>query len=63
MLNKLNNTYIIGEIIKLKYENLVFFIYDNSKADIIPKTIVFVNDIKNAQHIIMYFYLKILFKL
>ncbi len=58
-LNKPNITYIIGKIIKSKHEDWAFLILKSGKISIIPKTIVFVNDIKYIQHIIIYLYLKI----
>lgn len=54
---------MVGKITKLKYEDLIFFILKSDKINIISKTIVFVNDIKYIQHIIIYFYSKILVKL
>lgn len=39
---------MVGEIIKSKYKELVFFVLDDNRAIAIPKTMIFVNDIENV---------------
>lgn len=48
MLNKQNIIYIIEKITKPKYKDLAFLISNSNKVDIISKTIIFVNNIKDA---------------
>lgn len=62
-LNKPNIIYMVRKISKSKYENLAFLVPDSGKAGIIPKIIIFINDIENAQRIAVYLYLKLLLKL
>ena len=45
---------MVGEITKLKYEDLVFFMSDNGRADAIPKTMIFIDDIEDKQRITAY---------
>ena len=48
LFDKLNIIYLVKEIIKLNYENLVFFIPNDSKISEILKIIIFVNNINKA---------------
>lgn len=48
LLDRLNIIYIVSKIIKPKYKNLTFLIFENSKVDVIPKIRVFVDNIKDA---------------
>lgn len=47
LLDKLNIMYIVGKITKPKYENLAFLILDSGGVGVIPKIMVFVNDIED----------------
>lgn len=48
LLDKLNNTYIIREIAKPKYNNLIFFMPNHARVGAIPKTIIFIDNIKDV---------------
>lgn len=63
LLEKPNIIYLVKKIIKPKYKDLVFLILDGSGASIILKTIIFVNNIDEAQHIVVYFYIMLSSKL
>lgn len=48
LLNKSNIMFMVGKINKLKYKDLIFLISDSDRANVIPKTMIFVNNIKNV---------------
>lgn len=50
---------MVREITKPKHEDLAFFIPDSSRADVIPKTMIFINNIENVQRIAKYLYLEL----
>lgn len=47
LLDRPNIMYIIKEILKLKYEDLLFPITNKNRASTIPKTIYFVDNIED----------------
>ena len=49
-----NLTYVVAEIKKLKYEKLDFLVPDTKTLDLIPKTMVFVDQIDQAIKITAY---------
>lgn len=63
LLDKPNITYMIGVIVKPKFEELAFFILKSNRVYSIPKIMGFVNNINNAQCIIAYFCTKVLTRL
>lgn len=48
LLDRPNIAYIIRKITKPKHENLAFFMLDNSRADVISKIMIFINNIEDV---------------
>lgn len=54
MLDQSNITYFIAQIRKQDFEKLDFFVTPTTPASIIPKTIIFVNNINTAGKLVIY---------
>lgn len=58
-LDKANITYMVSEIVKPNFEDLGFFVPDSGKAGSIPRTMIFIDDIDEAQHVAAYLYTRL----
>lgn len=56
LLDRPRITYTVGEITKPKHKNLAFLVPDNRRAGVIPKTMIFVNNIEDVQRIAAHFF-------
>lgn len=60
LLDKANITYMVLKIMKPNFEDLGFLVLNSNRADSIPKTMIFVDNIDKAQYIVACFCTRLL---